>query len=489
MAKPETSDTILKAHKIRVYPNDEQSEHLTLACDYRRNAFNWAVAEMKKDNDGYWRLRNNLTALGQWIGWDDERIMALVDEQKPKTRGATQLSAEWTQHKETETELYARYDGKVAQHISFSGVKDAVEARDKMFQQGHGFPRFTRKGQHERAKVGRGPVDCMRMKVEGRKFELPFVPGRLRLAEEIRFEGELRSATLSVKAGKWFISFLVDTGIPCKPEKKRCRNTLGVDVGVRKLATTYNKNTGEIGSYDNPKATKQIARNLKRAQRKQARCQGSKKGEIKSLRWKQLNLVIQRLKMREGNIRRDAQHKASTDIIRKADRIVVESLNVKGMMTQGGARKKNFNRALGDAAMSELLRQLTYKAKWEGKQIKKADQFYASNKICSDCGVKNEQLMAEEVFSCSACGVRLDRNLNAAINLARLKGTGVSVPTGRQKAMGEMAGKLTASADDGANPRNGKHTGNIASANTVVNRTGRKATSCKASCDLSGGSG
>ena len=119
------------------------------------------------------------------------------------------------------------------------------------------------------------------------------------------------------------------------------------------------------------------------------------------------------LHARVVNVRNDRHHKATTMIAKSAGRVVVETLNVAGMM---GNRR--LSRALADAGMSGFLRKLEYKCRWYGAEYLKADRWYASSKLCSRCRWKNHQLtLGESVWMCDGCGAINERDANAARNL------------------------------------------------------------------------
>jgi IS605 OrfB family transposase len=120
--------------------------------------------------------------------------------------------------------------------------------------------------------------------------------------------------------------------------------------------------------------------------------------------------------MRVANVRCDALHKLTTDLATNHGTVVVEHLNLAGM-----TRNRRLARALTDAGMSELRRQLVYKTTWYGSKLVVADPFYPSSKTCSACGwVRAKLSLAERTFHCEVCGLVLDRDLNAARNLAKL---------------------------------------------------------------------
>jgi putative transposase len=120
--------------------------------------------------------------------------------------------------------------------------------------------------------------------------------------------------------------------------------------------------------------------------------------------------------MRTANLRRDAIQKLTTTLATEYGVVVVEQLNMAGMV-----RNRRLARALADAGLAELRRQLSYKTVWYGSRLVVADRFYPSSKTCSACGwVKAKLTLAERTFICEACGFRIDRDLNAACNLAKL---------------------------------------------------------------------
>ncbi len=132
---------------------------------------------------------------------------------------------------------------------------------------------------------------------------------------------------------------------------------------------------------------------------------------------------VARAHRRVTNIRKDAIHKMTTSmttsITKSASIIVIEDLNVSGML-----KNHRLARALSDASLSEIHRQLEYKAKWYGVELRKADRFYPSSKACSECGnIKTSLSLCERSYHCEECGLVIDRDLNAAINLKKLAGS------------------------------------------------------------------
>lgn len=125
---------------------------------------------------------------------------------------------------------------------------------------------------------------------------------------------------------------------------------------------------------------------------------------------------LSRLHWRIACVRQDAIHRATTEIIRQASVIGIETLNVSGMV-----KNRRLAKAVNDASMSEFLRQLKYKAEWSGVKVVEADRFYPSSKTCHACGyVKDSLSLGEREYVCQSCGNVVDRDLNAALNLEAL---------------------------------------------------------------------
>ena len=177
----------------------------------------------------------------------------------------------------------------------------------------------------------------------------------------------------------------------------------GVDVGINTLATCSNGDT-----YDNPRPLKRYERKLARANRRLSRRQ---KG---SQNWYKAKAVLSAVHARIGNIREDAQHQATIRIVRKASAIGIETLKITNMLKN----RKLVSKALSDSALGGFLVKLKYKAERRGIPITEAPQFFASSKTCSNCGHKKTELdLSERIYHCHECGISIDRDLNAAINL------------------------------------------------------------------------
>jgi putative transposase len=209
--------------------------------------------------------------------------------------------------------------------------------------------------------------------------------------------------------------------------------------------------TGEV--VPNPRHLDGALTALRRTQRVCSRRRGpDRRTRVEpSRRWRKAKARVTALHTRVGNQRRDGLHKLTARLVRDHDVVVIEDLNVAGMV-----RNRRLARRISGLGMGEFRRQLEYKATAVGVRVHIADRWYPSSKTCSACGAVRAKLtLAEREFTCQSCGTRLDRDLNAALNLAALAATVASEPScGRTE--NEPAGNPRKTAMGGDGYRHGK---------------------------------
>jgi putative transposase len=218
------------------------------------------------------------------------------------------------------------------------------------------------------------------------------------------------SATVSEKAGRWYVSVQVEEEHP--EPSKATGEPLGIDLGIKTLATL-----SDGRSFANPKGLRKKLKALRRASRQHSR---KKKG---SQNRKKVQRKLARVHARIANIRKDALHKATSQIVArtKPDRerpkvIVLEDLNIQGIL-----KNRKLSREIADVGMYEFKRQILYKSAFAGVEVKFVSRWYPSSKTCSQCGWIHEDLtLAERIFQCQQCGMVLDRDENAALNLVAM---------------------------------------------------------------------
>jgi putative transposase len=279
-----------------------------------------------------------------------------------------------------------------------------------------GFPRF--KGRRGRLSC-RFTTGAFGLGADRRHIQLPRI-GQVRTHESTRKlarkvgtgTARIRSATLSWQRGRWHVAFSVE--LPDhKPAPRTGDDVVGVDLGITSLAVL---STGQV--VPNPRHLDRALRALRRTQRQVSRRRGPDRRTrtVPSNRWRKTKARVSALHTRVCNARRDGLHKLSTHLVASHDTIVIEDLNVAGMV-----RNRRLARAICGLGMAELRRQLDYKTRDAGVRLVVADRWFPSSKTCSACGAVRAKLtLAQRQFVCENCGAQLDRDLNAARNLAAL---------------------------------------------------------------------
>ena len=245
----------------------------------------------------------------------------------------------------------------------------------------------------------------------------------------------VQAVTISFTGGRWQASFSVRQLVsPANVPKKLLGTLVGVDLGVRHLATLSVPVPGvsdENGHVANPRHLDAELERLAKLNRQLARCVKGSKNRAKLLKRRQL------LYGRIGRTRDLYLHRLSATLTGIFEAVALEDLNVTGMVQKSKNTTHGLSRAVHDAGFYELRRQLTYKANDRGHRVITVDRFYPSSKMCSHCGeTKAKLVLSYRVFECSTCGVRLDRDVNAARNIhregLRLLGNEASTVAGHQ---------------------------------------------------------
>ena len=209
---------------------------------------------------------------------------------------------------------------------------------------------------------------------------------------------------------------------------------VGIDLGVRDLVVIATPDGREVDRIVAPRPLEAAQARLRTLQRKAARQHGPYDPETKTRRepsagWRKTQAEVAKTHHRVANLRETHLHTITKRLATRHDFIGIETLMVKPMMARGPIWKRKLNRGLHDASFAEITRQLTYKTPWYGSTLVKADRTYASTQICSTCKTPAITKLAlhHRTFRCDTCGVSLDRDLNAAINLAHVA-TAVTAP-------------------------------------------------------------
>lgn len=241
--------------------------------------------------------------------------------------------------------------------------------------------------------------DKLRLYEDLQVIQIPHI-GRVRLTEMFRLNGRVLGAVISFVAGHWYVGLHADVGGVIKP--RIADGSVGIDLGV---STALMLSDGT--SFDSPKPLKTKLKQLQVRSRQMTR---KTKG---SVRWKRAADKLGRLHHTIGNIRKDWAHKVTTKIVRENQTICLEDLPVRNMLAN-----RTLSRAVSDIGFGMLRRMLEYKAPLHGSVIGIVDRWFPSSKLCSRCGTRHQTLrLRDRVFVCPHCGLRIDRDLNAAVNI------------------------------------------------------------------------
>lgn len=272
------------------------------------------------------------------------------------------------------------------------------EAFSRFFQGLAQHPKFKKKGRDDSFTIDNsGKV----MRFSGTRLKLPFI-GWVSTYEPLP-QIQTKRVTISRVADSWYLSVAYEF----EPEHTvKSREYLGVDVGVSVLATCSD---GTV--FANPRAYKRAAKKLARLHRELSRKQ---KGSLNRMK---AQIKLAKAHQRVTNIRKDVIHKFTSWLCKNHAVVGLEDLNVSGML-----KNQKLAGAIADSALYEIRRQVEYKSEWYGSTAVFADRFYPSTKTCSSCGHIQEMLLKERVFNCEACGISINRDFNASINLEHYAG-------------------------------------------------------------------
>lgn len=354
---------MLIANKIELRPTAEQADYLNRACGARRHCYNQLLAHFSKD-------------------------------------GARWSKAAAYQYYMTVLRVQFPWYSEVSIRVTRNAIDDLDRAYQHFFRRVKakakkpGYPQFKKKDIDDSFAM-REPS---KFDVDGRELRIEKLKTRIKMRQPLRFTGQTKQATISKKAGRFFVSILSDTDEynPHTPDKP----SVGVDFGIKDLAVL---STGEVIP-----ANQKLKKNLKQLKRRQRNLSRTVKG---SRRRAKAKLKVAKLHARISHQRQAVLHELSDKLTRTYKIITIEDLNVSGMM-----KNRSLARAVSDAGFGELRRQIEYKAAWRGVTVVIANRWFPSSKTCHVCGQVHNMPLSQRTMICD-CGNVMDRDLNAALNL------------------------------------------------------------------------
>ena len=357
-----------RAHKIRLKPNNVQRTYFAKACGTSRFSYNWALTEWNTQYESY-KLDRTLPRPSEM-------------DLRRKLNSIKKDSYPWML--------------EVTKCAPQQAIKDLGSAFNNFFKGTGKYPKKKKKFVNDSFYLSND-----QFKVSGRSIRIPNL-GWVTMCESLRFEGKVVSATISRQAGRWYVAINVEADIKVKIPNSKNQRVTNLDLGLRHLAIFPNGT-----KLPNPKVFDMLLKRKRRLNRSLSRkVRGSSN-------YKKARLRLASLDVKISDIRRDNLHKFTSWVIANYGFVAIEDLDIKAMM-----KNKFLARLIADASWYEIRRQLEYKASTHGVVIQPIARYYPSSKTCNSCKAINRSLRDQEYWTCS-CGVKHDRDVNAAINILR----------------------------------------------------------------------
>jgi len=402
--------TVTQSYRFAMDPTPEQANLLRSHIGGTRFAYN-ALLELVQEN---WAKNRVKKLAGDDVAAQDYLGVSHLDLQKL-----------WYQHRDELAPWWSENNSSTYNYACLNLSKAFANWRKGRAK----FP--TRKKRASRSSVSLMPTavrldDSHHVRISRVGVIKTYESTRKMHRHVARGTGKVKAATVSQVGGKFLISFTVEVQ-RALPATRAPERVIGIDVGVSTLYSGATPDGEQVLMVVNPRHTISAEKRLAHAQRVASRRQGPRKGVAPSKRWKKANARVQRVHSSVANSRRNLIHETTSMLAKNYDVIVIEDLNVAGMLKNHSLAKH-----IADASWGEFTRQLEYKTAWYGSTLVKAPRFYPSSKTCASCGaVKAKLSLSERTFACDSCGHVVDRDFNAATNLARLGLPGTSSGTGR----------------------------------------------------------
>jgi putative transposase len=375
---------VKRAYRFRFYPTPRQERRLAREFGAARWVWNHALAETSRA----WK--------------EHQKRLSIVEMSRRVTVLKRSRSHAWL--------------AEVSSTVLTQSLRDLERARVNFFAKHAAYPRFKKRSFAQAVRYQLDP----RQKTTWRAGERLVLPrlGRLRLVwSRLPLSRPLMVTLRRDAIGRYFVSFAVEEQIAPLPV---ATSAIGIDVGLR--------STVALSDGTTVAAPKHLLRRLRTLQHRGRVVSRRKRG---SRRREDARHRLARAHARVADERREWLHRLTTTLVRENQTICVEDLNVAGMV-----RNRRLSRALADGSLAELHRQLEYKAEWYGRSFIRIGRFYPSSKTCSECGWVLEVLpLAVREWTCPQCGMRHDRDLNAARNILAEGLRRLQLPPGGREVM------------------------------------------------------
>ena len=381
---------MIKGYRIKFFPNEEQKKIIHKSFGCTRFIYNWCIDRISENYN------------------ETKKTLSSIDLQKEIVILKKQIEYSWLNEVSANMLKQVTIDCSNAYKRWFKLIKQNNNIKGK--------PRYKSRKSEQNC-----PTRTERMTFNGRYVHLEKI-GVVKLSKvKIDLDGKLMNARLSFDGIDYWLSFSVEYK-DVQLEEKPKTEPIGIDLGLKTLVYCSNGNT-----YEKPH-TKIIDKKIKHLQRRISKIYQPMIDYCKETRTKfstlkksnnliKLEKELRKYQIRKTNILDSNIHRITSDLIKlNPERIVIEDLNVKGMMSN-----HKLARSIQSSKFYEVRKQLVYKCKNNNIKLIVADRFYPSSKTCSSCGkIKDDLKLKDRVYRCPQCGTIIDRDLNAAINLSRI---------------------------------------------------------------------
>lgn len=360
-----------KAYKLRLDPTAEQAHVLSRYVGCARFVYNWGLAARK-------------------AAWENEgKTLNKFEQMKAFSALRNDSATAWMQQLNSHPVRYALVDLDLAYKAFFARKKRDPEDKSKL--------RFRKKGMDDTCTFPSG------VKAVDGGLRFPRIPGIVRYRDERTVEGKIVEATIKRELGKWYAAVVCKEIVPDvePPTITHVDQVLGIDVGLAKLITCSDGTT-----IENPRFLTKALAKLRRVQRQHSKKKKGGKNRRKAA------IKVATVHRLVRNRRNDHLHKITSALVKNHDGFAVEDLNISGMV-----KNKSLSRAISDVGWGTFVQMLTYKAEWQGKRVVKVDRWLPSSQVCSACGERKVMPLRERTYVCESCGLVMDRDANASLNI------------------------------------------------------------------------
>jgi putative transposase len=368
---------VILGKKVRLYPTKEQEQKLWQSVGTARFIYNWTLA----------RQEENYKNGGKFIS-------------------DNYLRKELTILKKTEL----NWLNEVSNNVAKQAVKDGCEAYKKFFKGLADKPRFKNRRKSKPSFYN----DTSKLKVKESSVLIEKVGWINTKKNLLPMNCKYTIPRISFDGKYWFIA----VGIEKEPPVVELTNeSIGIDVGIKDLAICSNGIT--FKNINKTRVVKQLEKRLCRLQRRVSRKYLKNKEGSKFVKTSNVIKIEKQIKLlhrKLANIRSNHNHQATNKIVKtKPSRVVMETLNIKGMM-----KNRHLSKAIAKQCLYEFKRQMKYKCEFNGIEFVEADRWYPSSKTCSECGhIKPKLSLSVRTYICEECGCVINRDYNASVNLSR----------------------------------------------------------------------